>query len=59
MARAFFILVPALLCGLLGACLAPAIGGVLFVFLVCLGLSCTAPRPERGEIATGLLRGRQ
>ena len=48
-ARAFFVLVPAVLCGGVMAVLHRPLGVVVFVVLIGLGLSATRARPERGE----------
>jgi hypothetical protein len=49
MARALFVLVPALLVGGLFTILHPAIGLMAAGAMIGLGLDVTEPRPDRGE----------
>lgn len=49
LARAFFVLVPAMAVGLVGWVFIPELGLVLFVLMAGIGYEVTEPRPERGE----------
>ncbi len=50
MARAFFVLAPAIAAGLLFSILHPAIGIIIGACVAGLGIQVTAPRPDRGEV---------
>jgi hypothetical protein len=49
MARAFFVLAPALFIGLLASLMHPVFGALAFAFIAGLGIQVTARRTDRGE----------
>lgn len=47
--RALFVLLPAIVIGLLASIVATGLGLLLFVSVAWLGIQLTTPHPERGE----------